>query len=83
MIVILIVTGKNVQSANIKRKASLDDKTITTHDLYNCIKEKKTTLNKIMNIFDKETLSYLKNNYKYNIVALSIIYIILGCHDML
>ena len=79
MIVILILSGKDVQKANIKRKASLDDKTITTHDLYNSIKERKKDVNKKMNIFDKETLTYLKDNYKYNIVALSVIYLILGC----
>ena len=82
MVVILLLTGKNVQKANMIRKSALDDKTITTHNLYDNLIKKSNNKVKILNKFNKENITYLKENYKYNILALTIIYIILGCIEL-
>ena len=77
MVVILIITGDKVQKANINRKAALDEKTIANHNLYNSLIDNKNN-KRVVSIFNKELHNYLHSNYKYNILAQSIIYIILG-----
>lgn len=78
MMSIYIKSGKKIQEANIKRKSSLDDKTIMTHKLYNSIINKKNDIVSTTNLFNRSNKNYLKANYKYNVVIQSIIYFVLG-----
>lgn len=78
MIIIYLKAGKIVQNLNIKRKSTLDSKTIMLHKLYSSLASKKSNVNSIMNLFNKDNKSYLRANYKYNVVIQGIIYFVLG-----
>lgn len=78
MLVIYIKSGKKVQNLNIKRKSSLDNKTIMLHKLYSAITNKKNEINSTMNIFNRENKLYLKANYNYNVIIQGIIYLVLA-----
>lgn len=80
MFMLLIVSGKNVQTYNIKRKNSLDKKTIMAHNIYDNkkIKDKEQSIND----YNTSTLNYLKSNFNYNILVVGITYIILACLEM-
>lgn len=78
MIIVYIKLGKRVQELNIKRKSSLDKKTIMLHRLYSSITNRKNDINSIMNLFNKENRQYLKSNHNYNVIIQKIIYSVLG-----
>ena len=66
MIIVYFKSGKKVQELNIKRKATLDSKTIMLHKLYSSLADKKSNTNSIINLFTKDNRAYLKANYNYN-----------------
>ena len=74
MILLLIVSGKNVQESNIKRKNSLDKKTVYAHKIFDRKNDKEDAINN----FDNSTNNYLKDNFDYNMIVTSITYIILA-----
>lgn len=78
MVIIYLKAGQTVQKLNIKRKATLDNKTIMLHKLYASLADKKSTTTSIMNLFNKDNKSYLRANYKYNVIIQGIIYFVLG-----
>ena len=78
LIVVYIKFGNRVQELNIKRKSSLDNKTIMLHKLYSSITNKKNDINSITNLYHKDNKIYLKNNLKYNVVIQRIIFTVLG-----
>ena len=78
MIIVYVKAGKKVQKLNIKRKSSLDNKTIMLHKLYSALADKKSTITSTMNLLSKENKTYLRANYKYNVVIQGIIYFVLG-----
>lgn len=78
MITIYFKSGKKVQELNLKRKTSLDEKTIMLHKLYSAIINKKNNTTSITNLFNKDNRAYLRSNYKYNVTIQSIIYFVLG-----
>ena len=78
MLIIYIKAGSLVQKLNIKRKSTLDNKTIMLHKLYSSLANKKNNINSIMNLFNKDNKSYLKYNNKYNVIIQGIIYLVLG-----
>ncbi len=78
LIIVYIKYGKKVQELNIKRKTSLDNKTIMLHKLYSSITSQKNDINSITNLFNKDNKTYLKNNLKYNVFIQRIILIVLG-----
>lgn len=82
MLVVYFKAGKKVQNLNIKRKATLDNKTIMLHKLYNNLAEKKATLNSIINLFNKDNRAYLRANYNYNVIIQSIICFVLGIIEL-
>ena len=80
MFMLLVVSGKTVQNSNIKRKNSLDKKTIMAHHIYDSkkIKDKVESVND----FNNSTLNYLKANFGYNMLVVGITYVILACLEM-
>lgn len=78
LIIVYIKYGKKVQELNIKRKTSLDNKTIMLHKLYSSITNKKNDTNSLTNLFNKDNRAYLKNNLNYNVFIEKIIFIVLG-----
>ena len=78
MVIVYIKAGKKVQKLNIKRKSSLDNKTIMLHKLYSALADKKSTITSAMNLLSKDNTTYLRANYKYNVVIQGIIYFVLG-----
>lgn len=78
LIIVYVKFGKGVQELNIKRKASLDNKTIMLHKIYSSITNKKNDINSITSLFNKDNKTYLKNNLKYNVFIQRIIFIVLG-----
>lgn len=78
MLVIYWKAGKTVQDLNLKRKTTLDAKTIMLHKLYSAITGKKSNVTSVTNLFNKDNKSYLRSNYKYNVTIQAIIYFVLG-----
>ena len=78
MIILYWKAGKVVQDLNLKRKTSLDSKTIMLHKLYSSITNKKSNITSVTNLFNKDNKSYLRSNYKYNVTIQGIIYFVLG-----
>lgn len=78
MIILYFKAGRVVQELNLKRKNALDAKTIMLHKLYSAIINKKSNINSVTNIFNKDNKSYLRSNYKYNVRVQGIIYFVLG-----
>lgn len=78
MIVFYWKSGKTVQELNLKRKNSLDNKTIMLHKLYSSITSNKKDVISVTNLFNKDNKSYLRANYKYNVSIQAIIYFVLG-----
>ena len=80
MLMLLLVSGKTVQNSNMKRKNSLDKKTIMADNIFSS----KKVQNKIdsINDFYNSTNGYLKANFGYNMLTTGIIYIILACIEI-
>ena len=82
MVIVYFKSGKKVQDLNIKRKATLDSKTIMLHKLYSSLANKKNDTNSIINLFTKDNKAYLKANYNYNVIIQGIIFIVLGIIEL-
>ena len=82
MVIVYFKSGKKVQDLNIKRKATLDSKTIMLHKLYSSLSNKKNNTNSIINLFTKDNKAYLKANYNYNVIIQGIIYTVLGVIEL-
>ena len=82
LLIVYIKYGSDVQELNIKRKSSLDNKTIMLHKLYSSITNKNHNVNSITNLFNKDNKAYLKNNFKYNVFIQKIIFIVLGLIEL-
>lgn len=78
MLIVYWKAGGLVQELNLKRKTSLDEKTIMLHKLYSSITNKKNDISSVTNLFNKDNKYYLRTNYKYNVTIQSIIYTVLG-----
>ena len=82
MVIVYFKSGKKVQDLNIKRKATLDSKTIMFHKLYSSLANKKNNTNSIINLFTKDNKAYLRANYNYNVIIQGIIFIVLGIIEL-
>ena len=82
MVIVYFKSGKKVQDLNIKRKATLDSKTIMLHKLYSSLANKKNNTNSIINLFTKDNKAYLRANYNYNVIIQGIIFIVLGIIEL-
>lgn len=82
MVIVYFKSGKKVQDLNIKRKATLDSKTIMLHKLYSSLANKKSNTNSIISLFTKDNKAYLRANYNYNVITQGIIFIVLGIIEL-
>ena len=82
MVIVYFKSGKKVQDLNIKRKATLDSKTIMLHKLYSSLANKKSNTNSIISLFTKDNKAYLRANYNYNVIIQGIIFIVLGIIEL-
>lgn len=82
MIIIYYKASKTVQTLNIKRKVSLDNKTIMLHKLYTALSSKKSTIESVKNLLSKDNKTYLRANYNYNVIIQGIIYLVLGIIEL-
>lgn len=82
MVIVYFKSGKKVQDLNIKRKATLDSKTIMLHKLYSSLSNKKNNTNSIITLFTKDNKDYLKANYNYNVIIQGIIYTVLSVIEL-
>lgn len=82
MVIVYFKSGKKVQDLNIKRKATLDSKTIMLHKLYSSLANKKSNTNSIISLFTKDNKAYLRANYNYNVIIQGIIFTILGIIEL-
>jgi len=80
MLMFLLVSGKNVQTSNMKRKNTLDKKTIMADNIFSSkrLKEKESSIND----FHNSTNNYLNANFGYNMLTTGIIYVILACIEV-
>ena len=82
MVIVYFKSGKKVQDLNIKRKATLDSKTIMLHKLYSSLANKKSNTNSIISLFTKDNKAYLRANYNYNVIIQGIIFTVLGIREL-
>ena len=82
MVIVYFKSGKKVQDLNIKRKATLDSKTIMLHKLYSSLANKKSNTNSIISLFTKDNKAYLRANYNYNVIIQGIIFIVRGIIEL-
>lgn len=82
MVIVYFKSGKKVQDLNIKRKATLDSKTIMLHKLYSSLANKKSNTNSIISLFTKDNKVYLRANYNYNVIIQGIIFTVLGIIEL-
>ena len=80
MLMFLLVSGKTVQTSNMKRKNTLDKKTIMADNIFSSrrVKEKENSINEFYN----STNNYLNANFNYNMLTTGIIYVILACIEV-
>ena len=75
MMIIIIFFGSRIEIENKNRKDNLDYKTISIHNIYNVLKNRKIVNN---NEFIKSTIDYLESNAKFNLSVNIMIYLVLG-----
>lgn len=81
MITLLIISSSQIKMLNIKRKSSLDKKTVIAQELYNSLKENNYN-DKIFRKFHLSNLEYLKANKSFNLLSMALIYLILGIIEL-
>ncbi len=81
MIILLIISSNSIKNENIKRKSSLDKKTIIAHQMYDSLKDEKYD-ESIFKKFHQSSLEYLKANKQFNLLAQAIIYLVLGTIEL-
>ena len=80
MLMLLLVSGTTVQNSNMKRKNTLDKKTIMAEHIFSSkkVQDKMESIND----FHNSTNSSLNANLNYNMLTNGIIYVILACIEM-
>ena len=81
MVVLLVISSNQIKEENIKRKTSLDRKTVVAHQMYNKLKDgdyDEGTFKKL----HQSNLEYLKANKRFNLLAQALIYLVLGIIEL-
>ena len=81
MIVLMIISSSQIKNENIKRKTSLDKKTVIAHQIYDKLKD-KTIDEGIFKKFHQSNIEYLRSNKRFNLLAQALIYLILGIIEL-
>lgn len=81
MVTLLVISSNQVKEENIKRKSSLDRKTIVAHQMYNKLKDGHYD-DGIFKKLHQCNLEYLKANKRFNLLAQALIYLILGIIEL-
>ncbi len=81
MIILLIISSNQVKEENIKRKSSLDRKTVISNQMYDALKRGEYNDN-IFKKFHKSNIDYLNANRKFNLLAQALIYLVLGIIEL-
>ncbi len=81
MIILLVISSSSIKNENIKRKTSLDKKTVIAHQLYESLKDESYDEN-IFKKFQQSSTEYLKSNKKFNLLAQALIYLVLGIIEL-
>lgn len=81
MVVLLVISSNQIKEENIKRKTSLDRKTVVAHQMYDNLKDGKYD-DGIFKKFHQSNLEYLKSNKRFNLLAQALIYLVLGIIEL-
>jgi len=81
MITLLVISSSQIKLLNIKRKSSLDKKTVIAQQLYESLRENKYD-DKIFRKFHLSNLEYLKANKSFNLLSMALIYVVLGIIEL-
>lgn len=81
MVVLLVISSNQIKEENIKRKTSLDRKTVVAHQMYDNLKDEKYD-DGIFKKFHQSNLEYLKSNKRFNLLAQALIYLVLGIIEL-
>ena len=81
MITLLVISSSQIKLLNIKRKNSLDKKTVIAQQLYESLRENKYD-DKIFRKFHLSNLEYLKANKSFNLLSMALIYVVLGIIEL-
>lgn len=78
MLIIILYFGPKIEIKNKSRKDNLDNKTISIHNLYDILNNKKKT----EDTFIKNTIKYLKSNAEFNLFVNAMIFFVLGIIEL-
>lgn len=81
MVTLLVISSNQVKEENIKRKSSLDRKTVVVHQMYNKLKDGDYD-DGVFKKLHQSNLEYLKANKRFNLLAQALIYLILGIIEL-
>lgn len=81
MIVLMVISSSQIKNENIKRKTSLDKKTVIAHQIYDKLKD-KTIDESIFKKFHQSNVEYLRSNKRFNLLAQALIYLVLGIIEL-
>ena len=81
MVTLLIISSNQVKEENIKRKTSLDRKTVVAHQMYDSLKDGNYN-DSIFKKFHQSNIEYLKSNKRFNLLAQALIYFMLGIIEL-
>ena len=77
MILLLIVSGKGIKEENIRRKSSLDKKTVVSQEVYESLRDGRYDEGMFKKLYNSH-ITYLKSNKKFNLLSMAVIYLVLG-----
>lgn len=81
MVILMVISSSQIKNENIKRKTSLDRKTVVAHQVYDNFKNGYYDDN-IFKKFHQSNLEYLKSNKRFNLLAQALIYLVLGIIEL-
>lgn len=81
MIILLVISSNQIKEENIKRKTSLDRKTVVAHQMYDKLKDGIYD-DGIFKKFHQNNVDYLKANKRFNLLAQALIYLVLGIIEL-
>lgn len=81
MILLMFISSSQIKNENIKRKTSLDKKTIIAHQIYDKLNNNEIDDN-IFKKFHQSNITYLQSNKRFNLLAQALIYLVLGIIEL-